>query len=175
VKFPTRICNNSGTTIDNIFLDYDRFKKFEVKPIINGISDHDAQLVQIYNIDTNTISYNKKVQYRRKINHNSLTSFAQELSFETWEEIFDGKEVNRIFNTLVNIILRIFYSNFPVTEVNINNKDTGWLTPSIKALTRVKQDYYLLSRRFDDQKLKKQYKYICKTLTITIKEAKRLY
>ena len=40
---------------------------------------------------------------------------------------------------------------------------------------RVKQDYYLLSRRFDDPQLKNKYKHICKTLTIKIKEAKRLY
>ena len=86
MKFPTRIYNTSCTTIDNIFMDYIKFYKFEVKPIINGISDHDAQLLQIY--DINTLCFNQKFYWIRRINHNFLTSFAFQLSFETWDEIF---------------------------------------------------------------------------------------
>jgi hypothetical protein len=85
--------------IDNIFIDYN---KFEITPFINGISDHDAQLLQIY--DINTLFFDKKFCWMRKINRNLLTSFAFDLSFETWYHIISGKEVDQTFNIFLNII-----------------------------------------------------------------------
>jgi hypothetical protein len=38
VYFPTRIANNSVTLIDNIFID--NRLKYNIKPCINGLSDH---------------------------------------------------------------------------------------------------------------------------------------
>ena len=38
----------SSTAIDDIFTDCTRFKNIDIKPIMNGISDHDAQLLMIY-------------------------------------------------------------------------------------------------------------------------------
>ena len=49
VKFPTRISNNSHSLIDNIYLDTNRFN-FTVYPLINGLSDHDAQIINLSNI-----------------------------------------------------------------------------------------------------------------------------
>jgi exonuclease III len=40
--FPTRIQNLSMSAIDNIFIDYSRLGAFEVTPISNGLSNHDA-------------------------------------------------------------------------------------------------------------------------------------
>ena len=39
----------------------------------------------------------------RKINQNRSDSFVFELSFETWYEIFNGYDVDKIFNTFLNI------------------------------------------------------------------------
>jgi hypothetical protein len=57
IHFPTRIKNGSCTTIDNIFLDTTKFTKFIVSLILNGLSDHDAQLLlkQDLNSDTKII------------------------------------------------------------------------------------------------------------------------
>ena len=68
MKFPTRICNQTCSIIDNIFIDYNKFNKFETIPIINGISDHDAQLLLIYDIKTTFV--NKQFHLVRKINQN---------------------------------------------------------------------------------------------------------
>jgi hypothetical protein len=43
VYFPTRTANNSATLIDNICIDNRR--NYTIKPCINGLSDHDAQLI----------------------------------------------------------------------------------------------------------------------------------
>jgi hypothetical protein len=42
IDFPTRIQNSSKSAIDNIFIDYWRLGPY---PLLNSISDHDAQLI----------------------------------------------------------------------------------------------------------------------------------
>ena len=50
VNFATRIQYNSSTVTDNIFVDNNRINFSSVSPIINGLSDHDAQILTITNI-----------------------------------------------------------------------------------------------------------------------------
>ncbi len=47
INFPTRVQNTSATAIDNIFIDVSQFESYTVNSIINGVSDHDAQLLII--------------------------------------------------------------------------------------------------------------------------------
>jgi len=42
-----RFRNTSATAIDNIFIDVSQFESYAVTPILNGLSDHDAQLLTI--------------------------------------------------------------------------------------------------------------------------------
>jgi len=37
-------------------------------------------------------------------------------SNEMWEQIFEGNDVDKIFNSFLNIFLRIYYSTFPLTQ-----------------------------------------------------------
>jgi len=48
VNFPTRIINGSSTAIDNIFIDL--LRNFTINLLINGLSDHNAQLLKLENI-----------------------------------------------------------------------------------------------------------------------------
>jgi hypothetical protein len=50
VYFPTRLQNKSAMAIDNIFDTY-KFANYVVFPLLNGLSDHDAQLIQLSDID----------------------------------------------------------------------------------------------------------------------------
>ena len=50
INFPTRIALNSSTAIDNFFIDISIIGKYELYPLINGLSDHDAQVLVINNI-----------------------------------------------------------------------------------------------------------------------------
>ena len=45
VNFPTRIGPSSLSTIDNVFIDNLYLNKYDIAPLINGLSDHDAQLM----------------------------------------------------------------------------------------------------------------------------------
>ena len=49
VNFSTRNLLNSKTTIDNIFTDINKLR-FSTKPLINGLSDHDAQIIVLYDV-----------------------------------------------------------------------------------------------------------------------------
>jgi hypothetical protein len=55
VHFPTRVQNQSCRAIDNIFIDKYTFTKSTASPIYNGLSDHDAQLLTIKDINLQTI------------------------------------------------------------------------------------------------------------------------
>jgi len=50
LQFPTRILNNDYTIIDNIFFNIFKYEKFSVYPLVNGLCDHDAQMLSISNI-----------------------------------------------------------------------------------------------------------------------------
>jgi exonuclease III len=52
VKFPTRFGLNSYATIDNIFIDISSLGNYELYPLTNGLSDHEAQLLVICNMHT---------------------------------------------------------------------------------------------------------------------------
>jgi endonuclease/exonuclease/phosphatase family metal-dependent hydrolase len=47
INFPKRVQNASATAIDNIFIDISQFESYTVTPVINGMSDHDTQLLTI--------------------------------------------------------------------------------------------------------------------------------
>ena len=49
VKFLTRISHNSCTLMDNIYINTYR-REFSVHPLINGLSDHDVQIITLSNI-----------------------------------------------------------------------------------------------------------------------------
>jgi hypothetical protein len=62
-----------------------------------------------------------------------------------------------------------------VSRVTNNNDDKGWLTPTLIALSQIKNDHYLLSRTYDNVTLKDSGQYISNKLKQKVKEAKKLY
>jgi hypothetical protein len=86
VQFPTRIQNNSYSTIDNIIINTSKFNNFFLFPIINGLSDHDAQTIIIRNILEKNCDIH--VCFNRIIDKFSIIDFNTKLSYESWEDIF---------------------------------------------------------------------------------------
>jgi len=123
----------------------------------------------IYEIDT-SLSI-KKFYNIRRTNHNSVTACTYNLSFESWQDIFDKKDANKILNSFLKIFLRLFYSNFPIVRTNNNKNGIGCITSKLK---HCKKDYYLLSKRYDI-KFKKLYNLVCKSLINNTEEAKRSF
>jgi hypothetical protein len=54
VQFPNRTHKNPISAIDKIFIDTAKIDTNEVIPVMNALSDHDAQIINLYT------SYNNK-------------------------------------------------------------------------------------------------------------------
>lgn len=75
VDFPTRIKNCSSTAIDNIFIDKHKNPNFTINPLLNGLSDHDAQILIMYNLK---IQNSRVYHYsRRLISEITISEFVQ--------------------------------------------------------------------------------------------------
>jgi hypothetical protein len=84
-------------------------------PILNGLSDHDAQLLLLQDLNSDTKNNCNNITTIRKIDNISMVEFKSRLSYELWDNVFnaDNKDVDSIFNTFLNTYLQIFYSCFP--------------------------------------------------------------
>jgi hypothetical protein len=102
VDFPTRISNCSSTAIDNIFIYIFKDTNFTIKPLPNGLSDHDAQILTFHNIkfqDLKAHCFTKRLIYEF-----TISEFKLNLSYESWEEIFTSGNVDSysiVFSTLI--------------------------------------------------------------------------
>jgi hypothetical protein len=172
VRFPTRSLNGTASAIENIFIDISHGGKYTLDPFINGLSDHDGQIIKLENI-----SIQKQPHETRTIrifNKDSMHDFKTKLSYEIWDNIFDGNDVDTIFNNFHNTYLRIFYSSFPKKKVLVSKKDTMWLTTVIRTSVKHKRELYLNSRNSNNPKLIEYYNSYSKRLSKVIREAKIL-
>jgi hypothetical protein len=177
IQFPTRITKNSSTAIDNIFLDITKFVHFRISPVPNGLSDHDAQMLDIYTNERIDKCSKQKVKYIRKFNEFSIQEFQVQLSKESWQNVFftSNSDVNNIYNSFLNTYLQIFHSCFPKIKIFESQSTNKWITSGIINSCKKKKDLYLLVKSNSDKNLKNYYLRYCKILADIIKTAKKLY
>jgi exonuclease III len=119
VTFPTRILGNSSSLLDSIFINTSKYKDYTICPVINGLSDHDAQIITLDNI---LFQNDYKCAYNgRRINSSSIMDLKLNLSYESWDNIVTNEDVDTIFNNLLNTYLRIFNANFPIKKFPIQH------------------------------------------------------
>jgi len=97
VNFPTIISFHSCSIIDNFFIDNSYSNKFDIIPLINGLSDHNAQLLTLRFTQQHIKDHS--TSYKRNINHFTIADFLHKLSHETWASVFEINDVNIIFNS----------------------------------------------------------------------------
>jgi len=56
--------------------------------------------------------------------------------------VFDGDDVNKMFNSFLNTFTRIFYSGFPLTNVNKITTYISWIASGIKISCKRKRKLY---------------------------------
>jgi len=102
--------NNSITAIDNMFIDKVKYENYSLHPLVNGLSNHDAYIITINNITVDKrIS---KTQSIRNFNKLSISQFAVNLTYENWDNVFIGEDVNTVFNNFLNK-----NSSFPLQKI----------------------------------------------------------
>jgi len=145
VNFPTRPQGNSRTMIDNIFIDNSKISNYSVFPFLNGLSDHDAQLLIIK--DINLQSQSHYVYITININNYSVNKIKINLSYETWDCVFglnNNPDVDTLFNSFLNNYLRIFYNHFPQHKFIDRHNHIPWITPGIKISCKQDSSTYVL-------------------------------
>ena len=85
VVFPTRFGLNFQTAIDNVFIDTSTIGKYDLYPLMNGLSDHDTQLLILNTGQKKEKEYHTYT--KRKINKYTIADFQLKLSHETWEQV----------------------------------------------------------------------------------------
>jgi hypothetical protein len=106
--------------IDNIFIDLSR--NFTKNSLINGLSDHDAQLVIANNV---IIPVQEATSmYARNDNSYTIDEFLSCLSNESWENIFGGSDTNVIFNNfLLEQLVSMFHKKKTQFQTQIQSMD----------------------------------------------------
>jgi hypothetical protein len=128
---------NAATAIDNIFIDATKMSDYYISPIVNGLSDHDAQFLTIrsYNLDSPA----KQYMLIRKMDDYRIQDFLARRSHENWESVFSTDDVNTMFNTFLDTYLKIFYHSFPTKRVLLNKRHNEWITLGIKTSCKRKR------------------------------------
>jgi len=140
-----------------------------VHPIINGLTDHDAQIVDLAHTPSTIPSLSYSVF--RKTNRNSICAFKDLLSYQNWEDVFLDENVNIIFNNFLKTCLRIFNTCFPTIITHASQKLKPWLTTGIRTSCENKCKLYESHRNNRD--LNEYYKKYCKILSAVIIAAKK--
>ena len=156
VQFPTRILNNSYSAIDKIFICKVKNDDYTVYPLVNGLSDHDALIIVIYNITIQ--NYTNFFYISRNIDKFSVLDFKIKLIYESWTNVFTDDNVNTMFNNFLNTHLRIFYSSFPVRKIHYKSITKARLTSGMKTSRQNIRRFFLINRNNNDLKLNYHYK-----------------
>jgi len=172
VNFPTCIKKNSATAIDNIYIDKSKMGNYVIFPLINGLSDHDAQFITLHSYTLRSPSKNYRLI--RDINDHTINDFLNQLSCETWDNVFSTDDVNIMFNSFLDTYLKMFYSSFPLKRFYLNKKNKNWITLGILTSCKHKRELFTACRNNNNPDLFKHYKSYCKILSAVIKEAKKL-
>jgi len=160
----------STTAFDNIFIT--RTKSYFINPHVNGLSDHEAQIIVMENIVLTKQINN--ITTKRVINDQSILEFQLVPSHKNWEEIFMEDDANTSFNKFLTIYLKIFHTCFIKKHTNFNTISKPWITKGIKTSCNRKRELYLKVGDNNEMEHKLYYKQYCKILYEVIKEANKL-
>ena len=112
--------------------------------------------------------------FKININQYTIADFLLKLSYETWDSVFEGNDINIIFNSFLNIFLWHYYSSFLVIKANKLSNDNSWITSGIRTSRKRKWVLYIKLRNNKNPTLRKYFKDYCLILSKVIKEAKRM-
>jgi hypothetical protein len=135
--------------------------------MLNGLSDHDAQMLELCVVNLNSNRNNYKTITIRKINFNGINYFKNKLSSDIWQNVLENNihDCNRIFNSFLNTYLQVFYSCFLKITVYMITSNEQMITKGIIKSCKRKKNLYLLTRNNNDIQLKEYYMRYSKILS----------
>ena len=136
---PTRIAEHSETLLDVLFIDISIYPNALICPFINGLSDHDAQI--LYSTESKSPFKQKKVPriQLRLINDSTINSFMSELKDELWDQVMNTFNTNETFNLFLDTSIKHFEATFPITYINHKNRQNNWISKGIRISCKKKK------------------------------------
>ena len=154
-------------------MDKGKNAKYAIKPIYNGLSDHDAQLLVLYEAITN--NHIPHFAIIRQINDSTIAQFKLNLSYENWTKTFTEDNTDTNFKNFLNTYLRIFNCTFPYKRIYPNKNRNAWIMKGIRISCKHKEALYILSKKTQSSDLRSYYKTYSKILSEVIRTAKKIH
>jgi hypothetical protein len=98
---------------------------------------------------------------KRNINQYTIADFLLKLSCGAWDSVFEGNDVNIIFNSCLNIFLWHYYFNFFVIKANKLLNHKSWIISVIHTSYKHKRELYIEFRNNKNPTLRKYFKDYC--------------
>jgi potassium voltage-gated channel Eag-related subfamily H protein 8 len=176
VDVPTRIAKHSETLLDVFFIDISTYANVQIHPFINGLSDHDAQILCLTKFKSPFKQKKAPRTQSRLINDMTIKSFLSELKDELWDQVVDSFNTNETFNFFLDTLMKNFEAAFPLIYTTRRNRQHNWISKGIRISCKKKRDLYILCKNNrDNTQMARHYKKYCKILNKVIKESKKQY
>ena len=185
ITYPTRLCNNHGTLIDNFLCKLNgNFSNTTAGIIAAKISDHLPYFITldfIKHIKTKT----KYVSFR-KFDQEAYQSFKNSINQENILSVINTESnanPNNNYDTVHDIITKSFESHFPLKTVKLNkhkHKKSSWITKGIIKSIAYRDNLYLSLKKTpinsrEHNKIQTNLKSYNNILKTTIRRAKQIY
>jgi hypothetical protein len=100
VNFPIRLHHNHASATDNVFVDESRLSSCITLPLCNALSDYDAQcfIFDKYFATVNKTNNKSRNKFKSRLTTTEpINYFSEQLSYETWNEVYHNTDVNSAF------------------------------------------------------------------------------
>ncbi|KAI8434316.1 hypothetical protein MSG28_012397 [Choristoneura fumiferana] len=172
VNEPTRITDESATTLDLIITDCPSFVKSIHLHHNPKISDHAMVIAEL------TIKRQKPVPlyiYKRQLSKIDTIAFEADLNSISWEEVRAPLDVNEKVSLFNHYIIALFDKHSPVRQIRINRQSYPWITENIKTMMDLRDAAFKKARRTKKDSHKDYYKILRNYTQGALEREKKAY
>lgn len=138
ISSPTRTVTTktycSSTAIDNIITNI-HTDLYKSSVIISAISDHDAQLIELFPQDM-VLAERKDIKRRssklskfRDFSRKNILKFYRRLQTEKWEYVYSESKADYIYKAFITTVLNHYKDSFPHRKVRVKAKiNPRWIS-----------------------------------------------
>ena len=178
VTLPTRIQDESCTTIDHIFINQKLISNSSKRlagNIYSDISDHLPNFLTLGH--TKTYKINNSRPYVRIFGEKNHKKFEKAMEETNWESLYQATEPETAIGIFKATYNKVFNESFPLKKLSrARAKDKKWVNPKLRKLINKKEDTYrkLLNNPTSDT-IKKKYAKIRNTVNSQTEAAEIKY
>ena len=174
INHPTRITDNTRTTIDHIYSKGNSLNKMKLISgiLINDISDHYATFI----IFSKREAIKKEKVMTQIFSEGNINKYRNLISSTNWDNILDSGNINDKCKHLTNRISSCYHKAFPIVTLSQKqSKNKPWVTKGLIKCSKEKNRLYLKSKNSNDPNVKMKYIKYKKMFEIILKKSENEY